>query len=390
MNRLLLFAPLVAATVMGCTHNELTSVDENPSELLAAASSAPSAYDVFLVQIAGADLYNPGVLTSKGVMFAFAQANTGGQMYLRWEDGVTTAVGQIPSRSFYMASSPSGMVGGAFGACPPGSACDEFRAFYLWRDGAVIQEIPIPPPGRNVNMRSLQDDGSFLATIDDKPYLYENGALQLLTGLGPPGSFYQAIGRNEKGQVFGTSQAPGYRFYRAVLWENGVPAALPDLESTPCTDDPQQVCAISFANAINKHGDVAGFVSNGETGEYRSVVWRYGLPPVHIDVLPGEFSMGSKINDRGQVVVTGFSRGRPAATNPSPLFPPTSHTTPPARRGALPAYVAAVYRSTATLKPPIAMRFQSNGMYFGSFIISFIFGSLITFLFTLSRCALDL
>ena len=304
MKNILPLIPLVALAAMSCSQDQLTSLPESSAQPLAASVAAGSNYQAFDVGTLGSAFSQPMALSKQGVVFGFSPDANNAQHAFRWEDGVLSDQGLLP-RGEHQAVSDGGLFGGALFACPPGSACDEFGAFYLMRNGAIISEIPIPPPGHFVRMHSLHDDGTFLANIDDNPYVYRNGVLEPIGTLG--GGFTQATARNDKGQIIGTSRAPGYRLYRAFVWENGVTTALPDLESTPCSDDPQQICTFTFANAINKDGDVVGSAGNAETGEQRGVLWRRGQPPIDLGALPGQYSSGWLINDHGQVVVGGLS-----------------------------------------------------------------------------------
>ncbi len=119
------------------------------------------------------------------------------------------------------------------------------------------------------------------------------GPLPLLSG------FSQAIVSG----LTSINEVVGFQFsstldWRAVIWQNGVPARLPDWPGT----------TLSFASAINRDGWITGYWGNSIIGPGEAaILWKPDGSMVNInDDLPGTTSQGLDINDLGQV--TGFFR----------------------------------------------------------------------------------
>lgn len=106
------------------------------------------------------------------------------------------------------------------------------------------------------------------------------------------GTFSQAIGINDRGQVIGNSTTSAGTF-RGFIWYDGVLTDLGTLGGSRTT-----------AAAINSHGQVVG-TSRLATEESRAFLWEDGVMR-DLGTLGGDHSLGAHINDRGQAV--GASR----------------------------------------------------------------------------------
>ena len=95
--------------------------------------------------------------------------------------------------------------------------------------------------------------------------------------------------------------------WRAVIWQNGVPARLPDWPGT----------TLSFAFAINRDGWVTGYWGNSIIGPGNAaIIWKPDGSMVNLnDDLAGNSSHGLDINDHG--LVTGWFG---SLTNPQPFL----------------------------------------------------------------------
>ncbi len=106
------------------------------------------------------------------------------------------------------------------------------------------------------------------------------------------GSYSVAVDINDNGQIAGTALTPGDTGRHAVLWNGGV-----------MTDLGTGTGRISWGNAINGAGQVAGAIAWGEGLDYResAAVWNGAGAPTLLAGPAGGTSVANDINDRGQV-----------------------------------------------------------------------------------------
>ena len=300
MKTKLLLPALIALALSSCSKDPVATIPEVTPPPPPPDTVATAVYHAFDLGTLGSKGSDPRALDSHGVVFGFSENASSIQRLFRWEDGVLADLGALPPSGFHDVVSRSGLVAGTLSACALGSACGDARAFYIWRAG-VVTEIPFVTSGRAFVNR-ITDGGTLLGNVLDRPVLVHLGVWHDLGSLDPVRAGSQATDMNEQQQIVGTSLAPGYRNYRAYLWENGVMTALPDLTDTVCPDDAQLRCSFSFPNSINGPGDVVGSSSNA-AGIERPVLWRRGQPALDLGAAPGQYASGWLINDQGQVVI---------------------------------------------------------------------------------------
>jgi probable HAF family extracellular repeat protein len=136
---------------------------------------------------------------------------------------------------------------------------------------------------------------SFNAAGELDAFLYSNGAMQDLGTL-PGGSFSQAFGVNERGQVVGfgtTTISPDTLYEVAFRYSNGAMQILGTLGSYD-----------SFGMGINDSGQVTGYSYLPDNVTAHAFLYTNGAM-ADIGSLGGAPSVGYAINNRGQV--TGYS-----------------------------------------------------------------------------------
>jgi probable HAF family extracellular repeat protein len=107
------------------------------------------------------------------------------------------------------------------------------------------------------------------------------------------GSFSDAFGINNRGQVVGESSISSGQENHAFLWEDGVMTDLGTLRQG----------FSSRARAINSRGQVAGLSSIRNVPPLNAVLWEKSGEIVPLGTLPGGFAATAlALNDRGQVV----------------------------------------------------------------------------------------
>ena len=185
---------------------------------------------------------------------------------------------------------------------------------FLWRDGHIMA---LPTLGGNNGQASaINNRGQIVGisetTVQDpgcpagkpgkmiSPAFWERGEVRPLpTVAGDPDGFVQGI--NDQGQAIGSSGTCGNLAIHAVLWENDTAFQLPDLGHDG-----------NDAYAMNDHGQIVGYVSDGTT--VVASLWQNGGVK-NLGILPGDgAAFATGINNRGQVVGStlnsaGWSRG---------------------------------------------------------------------------------
>jgi probable HAF family extracellular repeat protein len=188
---------------------------------------------------------------------------------------------------------------------------------FLWRDGHIMA---LPTLGGNNGQASaINNRGQIVGisetTVQDSgcppskpghivsPVLWERGGIRALPTVdGDPDGFVQGI--NDRGQAVGSSGTCTNIATHAVLWKNDTAFQLPDLGH-----DGNDVYA------INDHGQIVGYVSDGTT--VVAALWQDGADGgvTNLGILPGDSAaFATGINNRGQVVGStlnsaGWSRG---------------------------------------------------------------------------------
>jgi probable HAF family extracellular repeat protein len=140
---------------------------------------------------------------------------------------------------------------------------------------------------------------SFTASNEMHAVVWRTGRTVTVRDLGTiGGSFSAANAVNVHGDVAGYASLPGgtgFPNYHAVLWRHGKPVDLGTLGGD-----------LSFASAVNSHGDVVGWSLTAD-GLQHAFRWHDGRM-TDLGTLPGAFnSIANGVNDRGDVV--GVSDG---------------------------------------------------------------------------------
>jgi uncharacterized membrane protein len=150
--------------------------------------------------------------------------------------------------------------------------CNQSRPF-IYREG-VLSELSGLPDGEGMAV-GINDHGDVLGYIDDRPFIWRDGEVTLLAGVGSP----RAI--NNHRQVLAADAAG------SVLWDEGIVAHLPTrAEGANLNDQGQVVGTFDYASAF---------------------VWQPdGMGSGHLTVLPeliaGAPHAASAINEIGQIV----------------------------------------------------------------------------------------
>jgi probable HAF family extracellular repeat protein len=133
-------------------------------------------------------------------------------------------------------------------------------------------------------------------------FLYKYGVMQDLGTL-PGGFFSYATGINQSGQVTGSADTNLGNFH-AFLYDNGTMRDLGTLPGTP------PCCFQSFAQSINKFGQIVGYTSVGNINDYHAFVYSKGMMRDLNGLIPpnsGWFlGFANGINDRGEITGSGI------------------------------------------------------------------------------------
>jgi probable HAF family extracellular repeat protein len=180
---------------------------------------------------------------------------------------------------------------------------------FLWRDGHIMALPTLG--GNNGEASAINNRGQIVGisetTVQDSgcpagkpgkiisPAFWERGEVRPLpTVAGDPDGFVQGI--NDQGQAVGSSGTCGNLAIHAVLWENDTAFQLPDLGHDG-----------NDAYAMNDHGQIVGYVSNGTT--VVASLWQKGGVK-NLGILPGDgAAFATGINNRGQVVGSTLNSG---------------------------------------------------------------------------------
>jgi len=210
---------------------------------------------------------------------------------------------------------------------------------FLWQNG-VMSALPTVG-GNNGQASAINNKGQVAGYAEngvvdstcppgitnnriDLPVVWDKGKAQALPTIGsdPDGV---AFGINNQGQAVGYS-GTCTAANEAVVWENGIATALPDLGYPS---------AIAFA--INSHGQIVGQAVNSD-GTALAALWQNNTVTSLGPLLPGDVSsFATSINNRGQVVGSSFNSNNGASWSHgliwqngvtidlNTLFPASSH-----------------------------------------------------------------
>jgi probable HAF family extracellular repeat protein len=182
---------------------------------------------------------------------------------------------------------------------------DVGTAPYVWEDGVSHDLCPVADCGGSGE--DINDLGHVVGTgwveIEDgtEPFLWRDGVWEELGTLGGCGGL--ALGVNNLDQVVGWADTVDCTGIHAFRWENG---EMTDLGTIPC-------CNTSVATAINDDGVIVGY--GGYSGvESDAFIYRDGrMIPLDRLLPPGagwDLINAMDINETGQIVGSGFYRGR--------------------------------------------------------------------------------
>ncbi len=174
---------------------------------------------------------------------------------------------------------------------------------YLWDSPTEARDIgTLHPsgPGFGTKALDINNSGQVVGesdfSIGTRAFLWtEDSGMQSLGILGPNNVDYQARGINELGQVVGFASKT-FTNDHAFLWT-------PETGMQDIDDDPSDTSRLSFADAINDSGEVAG----DRMGQEGAFIWTAagGMEP--IGDLPGanNLSLAFDINNHGHIVGRG-------------------------------------------------------------------------------------
>lgn len=287
-----LAVPLIAA--LGC--HETTRVN-SPGPHFDAVPTVTD-YDAIVLAIPGSNII-PRAIDDHGVVHGTYRDDQFVTHVFRWDDGVVTDLGTMPSTLHVLrAMSPSGLGAGFIRAC---DGCDHARAAFLFENGAVT-ELPVGGSGE-VIIHEITDAGDVIAIVRSSAVIWIDGVMQDLGSLDPVNPQVQPLGINRHQLVVGSTGATGHRYYRGFLWDDGTMTALALIGGDqPCPDDPRQLCSRNFAEDINDHGDVVGFSTDADLVE-QPVIWRRGGAAEDLGI-PNAYPFF--INNRRQVLLGAF------------------------------------------------------------------------------------
>ncbi|RYZ58097.1 MAG: HAF repeat-containing protein [Proteobacteria bacterium] len=168
-------------------------------------------------------------------------------------------IGTLPGGNFSSASgiSENGIVVGTANIAAKGDLAPETRAF-IWREGQGLSALTPIAGASDSAAEDVNDKGQVVGNSGGVATLWENGQPKALGTLGGKVSFANAI--NQKGWVAGTSETADGSWH-AFLWQNGRMVDLGTLGGKN-----------SYADGINELGQVIG---NSETtsGQVHAFVW---------------------------------------------------------------------------------------------------------------------
>lgn len=257
----------------------------------------------------------------------YSDTNGGNFHAFLYSRGVMQDLGTLPggSTSTANAISRSGEVTGN-----ADTANGSLRAF-LYSNG-MMHDLGILPGGtfsggnginrvrgegvEVVGIADLLGDCTSHLTCPYHAFLYKNGVMDDLGTLA--GGFYSyATGINQSGQVTGSADTNLGNFH-AFLYDNGTMHDLGTLPGPPC-------CFQSFAQAINKHGQIVGYVSVGNINDYHAFLYSHGKMRDLNSLIPpnsGWFlGFANGINDRGEITGSGIINGEGHSFLLSPVCP---------------------------------------------------------------------
>lgn len=178
-----------------------------------------------------------------------------------------------------------------------------YQHAFLWEDGVMTDLGTLGGDaiieGDISAASALNEHGQIVgssttASGDTHAVLWQNGVMTDLGTLG--GTFSDAADIDERGQIVGTSTtAAGER--HAFLWQEGVMTDLGMLGGCG------PIVPSSEAHGINDHGQVVGQTTTPSC-EAHAFLWQNGVM-TDLGTLAGPYSFASAVNKRGQIA--GFS-----------------------------------------------------------------------------------
>jgi probable HAF family extracellular repeat protein len=235
-------------------------------------------------------------VNERGKVAGFAQRDRVGSGHaFFWDGGEMIDIGTLGgSQSGASALNDHGVVVGRAERAGEGM----YPHAFLWRDGVMTGLGGLGDEGAESRANDINNCGQVvgLADVPDEDglghaFLWEGG---VMTDLGTLGGNVSVASRiNDRGQIIGDSNRERNGLFHAFLWEGGV---MTDL-GTLCPD------CTSHAVAINEQGQIAG--SSRPGGASGAFFWDEGVM-TEIGSAEARATVGD-LNDRGQVVGTLFT-----------------------------------------------------------------------------------
>ena len=171
----------------------------------------------------------------------------------------------------------------------------EQRSF-IWRNGVISDLLPLSAGSSSgawgINNRG-QVVGQAFGTVDGRTiagaYLWTNGTIHLLDGLGGQPGNTAAFAINDRGEITGGGQTASEENH-AFLWQHGT---IIDIGTLPAGGN-------SVGLDINNRGEIVG---QSEPGH--GFVWCNGTM-IDLGFLGDDFSRAEAINERGDIAGLGF------------------------------------------------------------------------------------
>jgi probable HAF family extracellular repeat protein len=175
---------------------------------------------------------------------------------------------------------------------------------FLWQKGTItpLPELPgaIYTIPEHINNNGTVVGRSTPAGSPNQPVLWDKGVIQVLPEL-PGDDKGSALTINDSGQAAGNSANSATGVRRAVLWDKGTVSQLTPVPGGGTYDD---------ALGINEQGQIVGW-SGPAPGQEHIAFWDKDGSVKDLGTLGGAWGDGYKINNKGQVIGQSATASNP-------------------------------------------------------------------------------